>query len=748
MRHILLFFGLATCILLSQTPPLLENYIQITGVNPDDISQITTLASIQRVEGDTVLAYASSTELIGLHKYGYTYEILPHPNTLFEPIMARSLEELREWDFYPTYEQFNELMLAFETDYPDLCRVEVMGQSVQGRDILIAKISDNVDSEEVEPEFYYTGQMHGNEVVSFITMLHFIDHLLVNYGEDDYITHLVDEMEIWINPLANPDGTYMGGNHTISGAIRYNANGVDLNRNFPDWISGPTPDGNPLQVENIHQMDFADANSLVLSANIHSGAEVFNYPWDTTPDPTADEDWWEIVGHTYADTVQSYAPWNYFNEFDDGVTQGYDWYETNGNRQDYMNYYKHCREMTLELSDVQMIPANQLLDHWEWNRAALLNYMAEALTGVRGLVTGPSGEPLYASITIPNHDMDESYVVTDPDVGDYVRMLAPGIYDFLYESYGYFPLQVNGITITLGSTLVRDVTLEAQTPFQFSGSIMDSDTGLPVANASVELIDVPEPTVFSDDNGLFVFPTAYEGSYTCRVYAEGYAVVMEEINISSENPNIDFSLEPSTAISFEGGTFPEGWQTFGHENWVLVTDTAADGLYSARSGDIHNDEYSRLEVYQEIADSGFVRFWVQISCEDDEDDNWDYLAFEIDDVEIARWDGEMTWREVSYPVTPGLHLFSWVYDKDGSVSHYQDAGWIDYIQFPNIELTTLPGDVNFDSALNVVDIILLVGYILNSDTPTPLEFLAADMDENGILNVMDIIILVGIIVGN
>ena len=109
-------------------------------------------------------------------------------------------------------------------------------------------------------------------VTGAVLMLRLIDSLLTTYGSDTRITNMVDEMEIWINPLANPDGTYNGGNHTVSGATRGNANGYDLNRNFPDPEDGPTP-GGTRQIETTHMMNIATAHNFVLSMNFHGGAE-------------------------------------------------------------------------------------------------------------------------------------------------------------------------------------------------------------------------------------------------------------------------------------------------------------------------------------------------------------------------------------------------------------------------------------------------------------------------------------------
>ncbi len=172
---------------------------------------------------------------------------------------------------------------------------------------------------------------------------------------------MINNIDIWINPLANPDGTYAGGNNSVNGAQRYNANYVDLNRNYRDPADGPHPDGEEWQPETVAFMNFAEDRDFVMSANFHGGTEVINYPWDTWSRFAADDEWWQLVSHEYADTCQAHSPSNYMNEFDDGITNGYAWYRITGGRQDYMNYFQQCREVTMEISDVKLIPASQLL---------------------------------------------------------------------------------------------------------------------------------------------------------------------------------------------------------------------------------------------------------------------------------------------------------------------------------------------------------------------------------------------------
>ena len=55
------------------------------------------------------------------------------------------------------------------------------------------------------------------------------------------------------------------------------------------------------------------------------------------------------------------------------------------------------------------------------------------------------------------------------------------------------------------------------------------------------------------------------------------------------------------------------------------------------------------------------------------------------------------------------------------------------------------GDINVDGAINILDVVILVNFILDSQTPTDVEFIASDLNSDGTLNVLDIVQLVNII---
>ncbi len=473
-----------------------EVYFSFEDPGTEIMMELTRIISIDDVRAGVVTAYANEKTFSTFLTYSISYEVLPPPSLLHPASMRgpEQLEGVEDWDFYPTYEAYVEMMYQFESDYPSICTVFSIGSSTNGRELLFAKISDNITLKEEEPQFLYSSSMHGDETTGIVLTLRLIDYLLTNYGTDPEVNNLVDNLEIWINPIANPDGTYAGGNSTVSGATRYNANGVDLNRNYPDPEDGQHPDGNEWQPETVLFMQLAEENHFVMGANIHGGVEVCNYPWDTWAQLHPDDDWWQLVCHEYADTAQANSPSGYMTAFDDGITNGYAWYTISGGRQDYMNYFHQCREFTLEISDTKLLPAFLLPDLWDYNHRSLINYMKQALWGLTGKVTdGTNGDPLYAEVFIEDHDSDSSWVYTDMENGRYFRPLYAGTYDITFSAPGYATLSVENISIENGALTELDISLESavlladfyasETTISVGASIdfTDLSTGLPLA---------------------------------------------------------------------------------------------------------------------------------------------------------------------------------------------------------------------------------------------------------------------------
>lgn len=439
-----------------------------------DIARLTRLVSIENVRGNVARAVVTPEQLQELGAEGWRFTVVPaelkvDPAGMCGDGWADDAD--RSWSCYPSYQQYEDLLRRFVADHPDLCQLVDLGPTaniVRPHRLWALIVSDNPTQEENEPEVLLTSTMHGDEASGFVLMLRLIDHLIAGYGADAEITALVDETEIWINPLANPDGTYHGGDETVAGAIRFlttaegGSSGVDANRNFPSFSDGNHPDGNPWWPETEAMMALAENNTFVLSANIHDGAEVVNYPWDTVARRHPDDLWFQDLALDWAELAQADGPSGYMTGIsNDGITNGWDWYEVSGGRQDFVTFFHGSREVTIELSEEKTRMAEDLDDLWAWNRRALLDFLSHAHHGISGVVTDANGSPLEATVEVLGVDRvaDGSMVRTDPEVGDYHRLLLPGLYDLRIEAEDFRPREVHGIAVTGGEATTVDVVL-------------------------------------------------------------------------------------------------------------------------------------------------------------------------------------------------------------------------------------------------------------------------------------------------
>ncbi len=377
--------------------------------------------------------------------------------------MALDLTEAESFQKYPTYDQYLQMMQGFASDYPAICRLDTFGTSEEGRLLLALKISNNVEADEAEASFLYTSTMHGDEVVGYVLLLRLADSLLTGYGNDPEVTTLVNNLSIWINPLANPDGSFSNDNNlSLTNAFRDNVNEIDLNRDFPIPFGIEADDTTGRARETRDMMEFMSLHRFSLSANIHSGTEVVNYPWDYDSTLHADDNWYRFISREYADEAMAVDPDYMWGWPDDGITNGYAWYEARGTRQDYVNYYLGGREVTLELSMEYLLPSDQLEHFWNINQRSLFNYMAQCMYGIRGTVTDlESGDPLQARIEVINHDSAYSVVQSSKSHGDFYRLIKEGIYDLVITAKGYFDDTITGVTVTDYQATTLQVQLES-----------------------------------------------------------------------------------------------------------------------------------------------------------------------------------------------------------------------------------------------------------------------------------------------
>ena len=129
---------------------------------------------------------------------------------------------------------------AAQAAHPDIVALSSIGKSYQGRTLWIAKVSDNVATDEPEPEVLFDSLHHAREHLTLEQTLAILRWLTAGYGSDARITNIVDTREVWIVFAVNPDGAEYDLTGSPYRAWRKNRQpnpgsssiGTDLNRNY------------------------------------------------------------------------------------------------------------------------------------------------------------------------------------------------------------------------------------------------------------------------------------------------------------------------------------------------------------------------------------------------------------------------------------------------------------------------------------------------------------------------------------
>ena len=434
-----------------------EYYFTFELNGNDDLSAIAHAISVDRVDGNVVTAYANNKQFAEFQKMGYEVTLQTPPSMVDEAVMWDGNDRAAyDWDQYPTYSAYENMMYQFATDHPDMCEIITLGTLPSNRKILIAHINNG--SGAGKPKFLYTSTIHGDETTGWMLMLRWIDYLLENPTLPE-CANIINNIDLYVGPLANPDGTYHGGNNTVNGATRYNANGVDMNRNYADPHGGAHPDGEAYQQETLWFMQLAEENNFVMGANYHGGAEVMNYPWDNTHTLHADDAWYQLISQEYVALCRQVSSSYMTDTYSSGITNGAAWYMIGGGRQDYMNGYAQCREMTIECSSIKKPSGSQMPNFWNINKNSIFAFANQVLYGIHGtVVDAESKAPIGgATVTLVGHDDQYATVSTQLPNGDFHRPVKGGTYNVRITKNGYETYETQ-VTVADGQT----VNIEAQ----------------------------------------------------------------------------------------------------------------------------------------------------------------------------------------------------------------------------------------------------------------------------------------------
>ncbi len=351
------------------------------------------------------------------------------PRPLAAKISSKSLGSCQG---FTSHAEIGELLQAWEQTHPQIARAGTIGESVEGREIWSLLVSADPDQQSAEPELRVIGTIHGDECMSVEVVLETIAWILDGYGDDPLASDLVDGAELLFVPLVNPDG-YSG-----EEASRRNAHGIDLNRNLGfGWLDeGERPFSEP---ETVALRDVSLERSFTLGLTYHTVANYVNGAWNYKPHHPLDEELFAAIGQSYAGD----------SGYD--VVFGWDWYGINGDVNDWSLGVCGTFDWTVELrSDTEL--------EWNVHGEGVAAFLAWALGGAEGLVTDAiSGDPLEARIHV---DPPGEPIFTDPDVGDYHRVLLPGTYDITAVANGYLPATVEDVVVPAEGTVAVDFALE------------------------------------------------------------------------------------------------------------------------------------------------------------------------------------------------------------------------------------------------------------------------------------------------
>ena len=537
---------------------------------------------------------------------------------------------------YHTHTQMGQILADTETDHSAIAVRGNIGSSVQGRELWTMKISNNVNSEDAEPEIRISANMHGNEKIAMEMSLYLIEYLTDNYGQPGYedVTNIVDNYEIHFLPLHNPDG------HVAND--RENANGVDLNRNFP-VPDGSIGDDNTYseEVETMHYKNWCYGQNFVIGQDGHSGALVVNYPWDYTYDLCPDNDAFILLSEEYS--FYNSPMWN--GSFYHGITNGAQWYVTEGSIQDWAYHDTGSMHVIVEFSDSYAPPASQLDGYWDDNRESFMHWMKAARYGVNGIVTASdTGYPLYATVTVVGNDKP---VYTDPDFGDYYKLLETGSYDISYSAAGYITHTEYGVSTTWGTPTLQNVQLNPEATGNVMGHVHEVGGVIPL-DATLEVrsypADIYVTTAYSDagNDGFYEIDLIY-GDYTFYVSAPDHLPVDRQITVDSPGQTQEFLLPFSETLAliqddFEGGT---GLWT---GEWALSSDeyhSASHSMTDSPVGDSGHNQNNPCEMASSINLAEVIdpvlTFWARWDIEED----WDCVQLQIST------NGGGTWTAIS-----------------------------------------------------------------------------------------------------
>lgn len=325
--------------------------------------------------------------------------------------------------------------------------------------------------------------------------------------------------------------------------------------------------------------------------------------------------------------------------------------------------------------------------------------------------SAPARLQVHGGVQAPQIVVDPKPVVVN--VGESVRFTVEvegtSPFQFLWKKDAVLVFDTYRPVLDIGSVTLGDAGDYRVTVVNREGSATSASATLTVLDASLAPAITDQPVdqeAFSGDRITFAVAAsgAPELSYQWRfdgdplagevgdklildpvtaVNAGAYQVVVSNpfgiaesrpaaLGILTEHPDLADGVETDGLLR---------WGTRGAADWFLQTADSYDGVDALRSGDVADEQNSRLVTF--IDGPAFLTFRWKVSSED----GWDFLRFFVDGELWGEISGETEWLERTALLDAGSHRVEWAFEKDQFVSGGQDAGWLDAVSliFPDVE---------------------------------------------------------------
>lgn len=415
--------------------PARLDLVQILIADQNELEKLDRLGVIiNQVQDGYCVAEASPNLIAQLKRQRYQITTLEEniSNIYYENFFTES-----DKGRYLTYTEFIDTMHVIAVNNPTFCKLETLGLSHQNRLVLAMKISDSAALDQTEPALYFDGAIHGDEKIAWAVCFEFIKYIVLNYYDNVIVNQLVNNREIWVVPMINPDG-YVA-------SSRYNSRTVDLNRNY-GWMWGnESYCGASVFSENEANLfyNLFWRQPFVIYTSYHAGTLYISNPWSYTIYDSIPEKFniWHL-SQGYSQRGNNYP----YGQSSIGM------YPINGSSKDFAYGMQGDVSWSIELHNLKTPPAATIDTVFNVNREAMLYLARKAGQGIRGLVTDSiTNEPLHAQIWF----MPRNWLTyTSQTKGDFHKFYLPGNYTVITRCPGYKDETLSVVVPNLGDSSV------------------------------------------------------------------------------------------------------------------------------------------------------------------------------------------------------------------------------------------------------------------------------------------------------